>query len=105
MEQNTMFKSRLLLPCSPGKTFYTNKGHVVWSIYELVYNIENMDEYTFRYHVNADNNKNDFADWIRFVLEDKELAMALEGIIEKQKYIEIIRKRIKEAEDFENRNS
>jgi hypothetical protein len=105
MNQEDIFKNRILVPCPSNKNFYTNQGHIIWDVYELVHDLEHMDDYTFRYHVNDDNNKNDFADWIREVLCDEDLAMQLEGVTDKKKYLEILRKRIKQIEELQNKNN
>ncbi len=93
-------KEKLLSDCTPDKAFWNVKGGIVRSIYELVLSLENIDEWTFRYHVNLDNNKNDFADWIREVIGDDTLAAQLEGVMNKKKYIGIIKKRLIQIEDM-----
>jgi hypothetical protein len=105
MNPEEPFKNRLLIPCPSDKTFYTHQGHIIWSVYELVSDVQNMDDYNFVYHVNLDHNKNDFADWIRDVLGDEELAMQLEGITDKKKYLSIIKKRIKKIEGLQHKNN
>ncbi|MBU1976115.1 MAG: hypothetical protein KKG59_06960 [Nanoarchaeota archaeon] len=77
--------------CRADQVFWTQNGVLVHNIYELIHAVEHMDEFTFRYHVNEDNNKNDFADWIRDVFADEELAMKLEGLNDKKKYLEILK--------------
>jgi hypothetical protein len=89
---------KFLTDCSPDKAFWTTKGLIIRNMHELLSAIENMDDYTFRYHVNLDNNKNDFADWIRAVFGDEKLADQLEGVMKKEKYVDILRKGIKQYE-------
>ncbi|MBU0666130.1 MAG: DUF5752 family protein [Nanoarchaeota archaeon] len=82
----------------PEKSFWFCNGTVVRNIYELVNEIEFMKIWDFVYHVNQDNRKNDFAKWVRDVLGDHALALKLEKILDRKKYSEVIRKRIKEFE-------
>jgi hypothetical protein len=84
---------RILEDCSGEESFWVNYGPIINNLTSLVEAIEKMRLYTFRYHVNQDNNKNDFADWIRTSLEDKDLAMRLEGVTDKDKYLEILKHR------------
>jgi len=82
--------------CEPQLAFWTTDGAIVRTLRHLASAIEGMRDYSFQYHVNKDHNKNDFADWIRDVIKDDELAMRLEGVMEKNKYISIIRARLRE---------
>ncbi|MGV8169103.1 MAG: DUF5752 family protein [Candidatus Nanoarchaeia archaeon] len=91
-------KDTALGDCPPGTTFWTSNGVVCRNIYELANNILSMNDYTFRYHVNKDNKKNDFAIWIRHVLCDDVLAERLHAITEKDLYADVIKERIKEIE-------
>jgi hypothetical protein len=91
-------KDKALGDCTPEKAFWSTHGVIVRNIYEMEKFLEFADEWTFRYHINLDNNKNDFADWIRDVLEDSDLANKLEGVMEKEKYLKIVKERIKELE-------
>ena len=52
--------------------------------------VREMDEKNFKYHVNEKSNKNDFADWIRNDLGNNDLAFKLEGIINRNKYLEVL---------------
>ena len=91
-------KEKVLSDCPPGKAFWTCHGSVVRNIYELVDFIRTHNEWVFRYHVNSDNNKNDFAKWIFEVLADEELAARLFKVLDKDRYVDIIEQRIHELE-------
>lgn len=52
--------------------FYLHNGTPVKSLAELIDQLVNMDQELFSYHVSDKNN--DFANWIRDVFGEKELA-------------------------------
>jgi hypothetical protein len=52
--------------------FYLHNGTPVKSLAELIDQLVNMDQGLFNHHVNKKNN--DFANWIRDVFGEKELA-------------------------------
>ncbi len=54
------------------KWFFCRNGEIYRNVFELREGLERMDEETFSYHVN--NTKNDFANWIKEVFGDYELA-------------------------------
>jgi hypothetical protein len=54
------------------KAFRFCDGNVAYSISDLSPLLEKISDETFRYHVNQ--NKNDLANWIEFVFEEKNLA-------------------------------
>lgn len=89
-------KDRILADCPPEKAFWVSNGVTCRSIFELADSISKANDYVFTYHVNRDNKKNDFADWIRNVLGDDILAERLHAIRDKEHYIEVIRERVKE---------
>ena len=98
-EKLRILRERVLSDCPQGLEFWTCHGTIIKNIYELHDTIQGLNEYAFRYHVNKDNHKNDFAEWIIDVLGDSELAHKLAGVLDKKKYLSIIEKRIKEFED------
>jgi len=95
-------REKVLADCPPEKAFWNTNGVVCRNIFELVNNISAMDDRAFRYHVNNDHTKNDFANWIRDVLEDNVLANQLQGILDKDRYIDIINQRIKDLQTADN---
>ena len=98
LQELKVLSEKVLSDCKPSDAFWTCHGRIVRNIYELANTIESMDDSSFIYHVNDDHNKNDFAKWIKEVLDDSELARRLENVRYKKTYIEIIRDRIKELE-------
>lgn len=89
-------ENNLLQDCPPDKAFWTTEGVILRNAHELANYLETARDSSFRYHVNEDNNKNDFADWLRDVFSDSRLADELEGVTDLQKYIAIIKKHISE---------
>ena len=60
------------------KTFVLKDGRKLRTVYELVDELETMNDATFREFVN--NTKNDFANWIHGVFGDKPLAEEIRRI-------------------------
>jgi len=56
----------------PSKHFYTSDKRVLKNLMDLYGFLRSCDDESFRHHV--DGSKNDFADWIRHVITDEELA-------------------------------
>ena len=54
------------------KVFWSNDGRIFKNMRELSDGLANMTEETYVYHVNAE--KNDFANWVRDVIRDSDLA-------------------------------
>ena len=79
---------------NPAHAFHTCNGVVIRNLFELKNWLDGCSEYDFRYHVNSDHHKNDFAIWIREVVQDEALAYDLDGELDKERYDEKIRKRI-----------
>lgn len=92
-------REKALSDCPPDRAFWTCHGSIVRNIYELVDFIRTHNDGAFMYHVNADNNKNDFAKWILEVLTDEELAARLQKVYDKDRYVDIIGQRIHELEN------
>ena len=59
----------------PDSYFYAQNGVVIKNIKQLAKEIKDMDFETFYHHVNEQ--KNDFANWIIWVLEEKKLGEEL----------------------------
>ncbi|MFH1915918.1 MAG: DUF5752 family protein [Nanoarchaeota archaeon] len=87
---------RFFSDCHSEEVFWSNNGLLIHNIPELIDAIDRMDDFSFRYHVNKDNNKNDFADWIRDAYGEDELALRLEGVKDRAKYLRILKARVKE---------
>ncbi|MFH0874702.1 MAG: DUF5752 family protein [archaeon] len=84
-----------IFDCPVERVFITAKGETLKNLSELVECMKNMDDWTFRYHVNSDFPKNDFAAWIREVFCDAALADKLNKVLDKDEYFKIIVKHIK----------
>jgi len=97
-EDLRVLREKVLSDVSPHDAFWTCNGVVCRNIYELISNIEGLNEFSFKYHVNSDKKKNDFAVWIRDVLKDAVLAERLYAISEKDRYVDVIKERAKELE-------
>ena len=97
-ENLKVLREKFLSDCPPDKAFWTCNGTVVRNLYELKNTITALNDDGFKYHVNNDNKKNDFAAWINDVIEDKELAKRLQGVFDKNKYVSVIDKRVKQLE-------
>lgn len=64
------------LVCAPDdKCFWTTDGQILKDLEELKFAFGSMDDEVFLHHVTKD--RNDFADWVENVLEDKACASAL----------------------------
>jgi hypothetical protein len=98
MDDLKSIKDKVLADCHSDKAFWATNGIVCRNLYELVSNISGMNDFTFNYHVNKDNKKNDFANWILHILGDEILAERLYAIRNKDLYADVIKERIKELE-------
>ncbi len=54
------------------KRFVLNDGRIIKDLKELADALEHMSDDVFRHHVNE--SKNDFSNWVRDILQEKELA-------------------------------
>jgi len=84
--------SQLLKEAEPGKYFYVHNGMTIKNLDELAVALELMDIEVFEYHVN--NEKNDFSNWIYYVLEEHTLARDLEKVKSKNASAARVRKHI-----------
>jgi hypothetical protein len=89
-------ESPILGDVEPALSFWTCNGVVIRNIFELANYLDGCSDEHFRYHVNEDNHKNDFAIWVREVIHDARLASALDSIIDKVKYTRTIKDRLRE---------
>lgn len=91
VNQITLFKN-----VSPEEIFHLDNGLKVSNIRDLVHQLELMNDKTFKAHVNEE--KNDFANWIRYVFKDDVLANRLHKSNKKEEIIQILEDRIVELE-------
>jgi len=72
--------------------FYVCNGDVLKDLDELLNAVENMDDQSLAHHFNSE--KNDFAEWVRKVLRERDLANKLKYSKTREEMAEIIRNRI-----------
>jgi hypothetical protein len=83
--------NNLLRNLSQEKYFYLANGSVIRGLGELDMALQNIDDVTYDRHSN--NEKNDFANWIRDAVGDHELATKLRnGMPKKDMQIEVLRR-------------
>ena len=71
-------KAKRVLVCANGEQcFWTKDGKIIANLVELSDTLEHMADEVFEHHVNK--SKNDFADWIQYVLGDVELAKKIKA--------------------------
>ncbi len=88
-----MIKIRKILNNVPDdKAFITHGGSRLFNLEDLREEIKFMSEPEFKEYVNKD--KNDFANWVEYVIEDKELADKLRETRDKEKTFNLINSRI-----------
>ena len=63
---------KILITATGDRCFWVNYGPPVKDLFELFDILSVINEEQFRHHVNEF--KNDFAEWVEYVLEDKETA-------------------------------
>lgn len=86
----------ILSDVASDKCFWVNNGPVLRNLRELRDLIDELPRETFRHHVNSD--RNDFANWIRFVIGDEALAEKLDLIRTQRQTFRTIDRRVKELE-------
>ncbi len=96
-----VLREKVLSDCRSDQAFWTCRGHIIRNLPELANAIEAMNEWAFVYHVNDENQKNDFAQWIKDVLQDGSLAHQLKKTRDKKQYLKIIKSRIEELESVD----
>jgi len=84
----------LLKAVPRNRQFWVADGRSLRNLEELALALQDMDETTFRRHVNV--HKNDFHAWVRDVHQDKKLSGALLRIKKKEHASTAVQKRIRE---------
>jgi len=74
--------------CPDDKVFFAVDGAIYRNYPELVSGLKRMDEGAFRFHVNEQ--KNDFACWIKDVFHDAKLAASLKQDLSRDAYLKKI---------------
>jgi len=78
VKQRDHSKAKRVLVCAQGEQcFWTTDGKIIANLVELRDALTTMATEVFAYHVTRD--KNDFGDWIEYVLGDAELAGRIRG--------------------------
>lgn len=73
--RNLKKAKRVLVQAQGPQCFWTHNGAIISTLIDLSNLLSAVHADVYKYHVRKD--KNDFADWVEFVLGDKELAGAL----------------------------
>ena len=76
----------------PSQYFWLEDGTSVKNLYELSNSLEKMKKNSFNRYVT--NDKNDFANWIRDVIKDKELAEKVRPVKTKATVIKYIKQKL-----------
>jgi len=88
---------KLLNNAPESQTFRLNDGRELKSLHELVSALKEMPDDVFNSHVTAD--RNDFANWIEGVFQDKELAARIKWASGKEKMAGIVLEALEKAEE------
>lgn len=72
--------------------FYLHGGGVLRDMEELLNALKTIDDDVFNFHVSSE--KNDFSNWVRFVLKDKFLADKLVSLKTREEMVKAIEKRL-----------
>ncbi|MEM3374278.1 MAG: hypothetical protein QXE31_03580 [Candidatus Woesearchaeota archaeon] len=79
---------KLEIQCPDENIFWLCNGKTLKTIKELLNELKVMEESVFKYHVNDE--KDDFANWLKDIFNEFELVDKLKGVKDKNKYIEIM---------------
>ena len=83
---------KLLADCTDDHAFWCSDGRVFRSMRDLADGLASMSDETFAYHANEE--KHDFSNWLRDVIEDEKLAKELENSITRQTAVRRVKERI-----------
>lgn len=83
---------RILSDVDQAKMFWLHDGKTLRNLNELAHAFKGMKKEVFEHHVTKD--KNDFANWIKDVQRDKELAAKLYKVKSKPSVEKIIHERV-----------
>jgi len=89
---------RILSDVKPEQCFWVHNGPIVRNLYELEKAMGHMDNGTFMHH--AYNSRNDFANWVRDILKDGELAEDMLKVKSKDKTLKKIKERVNFIEEI-----
>lgn len=83
---------RYLSDAPTEQCFWVNNGPILKNLEELANALPEMNEDTFKHHVNSE--KNDFSSWINDVVGDQKLANDLLSSRNKESFLKKIRNRL-----------
>ena len=66
---------RTLVHAQGEQCFWASNGAIISTLVDLAHLLASIEESVYKHHARKD--KNDFADWVEFVLGDSELAASL----------------------------
>jgi hypothetical protein len=92
-KRSTKSPKRVLARAEGAQCFWVNDGAILADLAEFSNALEKMSADTFAYHVSG--SRNDFADWVEFVLGDTELALALRGVMKPKSARSVVVRRLK----------
>lgn len=75
------------------KDFVTLDGAKLKNMSDLAGNLEDMDDHVYKHHANEE--KNDFSQWVGDVMEDEELSQALVGQERKEAHVTVLKHMLK----------
>lgn len=84
--------NKILSDVGPNAAFWIHNGSVIRNIHELIPALASMSDEAYQHHVNE--TKNDFANWVKDILNDKALSKELMTAYSRKKTMEVIKKRI-----------
>ncbi len=83
---------RALVCAADGECFWTKDGRILQNLADLHVAFGTMDDEVFLHH--TDNGRNDFADWVEYVLQDVACAQALRTAKKKDQAKKIVSKHL-----------
>jgi len=86
-----------LKPVPQDKIFYVYEGGTINSLYQLADSLASMPAKSFNHHVTP--TRNDFANWVRDVIQDSVLAQRISSQKSKALMEKTVRERIHELEE------
>jgi len=78
------------------EAFITVDGRKLYTLQDLLIWLISCSEDSFRYHVN--DKENHLVPWIKYSLKLDDLAKEIEGVVDRNKIIEIIKRHLDEEE-------
>jgi len=83
---------KLLADVPDDRLFWCNDGRKFRSMRELALGLDIISDETFNYHSNDE--KHDFSNWLKDVIEDEKLAADLEASITRKKAAKLVNDRV-----------